>query len=141
MPLSCSAFLPTPRAEDVQRRPLCGGNLVGATHERPKFLDKRSILIRPGVGSAIDDTSNKVQTLIGKAADQASASVGKLSDQAKNVYGRAAQTTQKAKDVVDPFVQERPYVALGLAAGAGLLLGLLLSGRGSRVIYVRGARH
>ena len=43
-------------------------------------------------------------------------------------------------DTVDPFVKEKPYLSLALAAVAGFILGALLSGGGAKVIYIRPAR-
>jgi ElaB/YqjD/DUF883 family membrane-anchored ribosome-binding protein len=94
-------------------------------------------------GGAVDQTKGKVQALAGKVqdavgqtADQATETLSKLGDQTKEAYSRASQSAQKVADAVDPFVQERPYAAVAVAAGIGLILGLLLAGRGPRVIYV-----
>jgi ElaB/YqjD/DUF883 family membrane-anchored ribosome-binding protein len=77
-----------------------------------------------------------VNEAIGKAADTVAATAVKVGDQAKDAYGAATERVQQAADMVDPLVKEQPYVALGLAAVAGLLLGMML-GRGPRVIYVK----
>jgi ElaB/YqjD/DUF883 family membrane-anchored ribosome-binding protein len=94
-------------------------------------------------GGAIDETKGKVQALAGKVqeavgqtADQATETLAKISEQTKDAYSRASQSAQKLAGAVDPFVQERPYAAVVAAAGIGLILGLLLAGRGPRVIYV-----
>ena len=48
-------------------------------------------------------------------------------------YGRASEIAGK----VDPFVQEKPYAALGLALAAGLLLGLLIAGGQPKIVYIK----
>jgi ElaB/YqjD/DUF883 family membrane-anchored ribosome-binding protein len=37
---------------------------------------------------------------------------------------------------VDPYVKGKPYATMGMAAVAGLLLGLIMAGHGPKVIYV-----
>jgi len=92
------------------------------------------------ISKSIDDASAKAHKAIGKAAEQTSATVESLTDQAKSAYRRASQTASGAAEVVEPFVQERPYAALGLAAAAGLVAGLLLAGRSPKTIYIRSPR-
>jgi ElaB/YqjD/DUF883 family membrane-anchored ribosome-binding protein len=75
-----------------------------------------------------------------KAADvgqQVSAAAATATDRAMEAYAGAADRFDKVAGRVDPFVREKPYVALGAAAIAGLLAGLLLAGRGPKVIYVK----
>ncbi len=89
--------------------------------------------------AAVGDIADKAATLVSKAGDQASAAVARLGDRASEVFDRASASAQKVGDTVEPFVKERPYAALAIAAGAGLVLGLLMAGRGPKVIYVRPA--
>jgi ElaB/YqjD/DUF883 family membrane-anchored ribosome-binding protein len=84
------------------------------------------------IEKTVDDASNEAKRVIGQAADQASETVDKLGGGAKEAYGYAAQRAQKAADVLNPLMRERPYAALGLAAVAGIVLGLLAGGRAPR---------
>ncbi len=70
-------------------------------------------------------------------ADRASAVVSKAGDRAQDAYSRAAARAQDVADTIDPFVQERPYAALVIAAGIGVLVGLLMAWRGPKTIYVK----
>jgi ElaB/YqjD/DUF883 family membrane-anchored ribosome-binding protein len=101
-------------------------------------------------GGHAQESAGKVQDAIGQAADSATAAVNRLSEQAaaavntlsehaRDAYSKASGRAQKMADTVDPFVKDQPYTALGVAAGIGLVLGLLAAGRGPRVIYVRPA--
>jgi ElaB/YqjD/DUF883 family membrane-anchored ribosome-binding protein len=102
-------------------------------------------------GGQIQDSAGKAQDAITQIADaataaverlseQATATVKRVSEQARDAYGKASEQAQKVTDTVDPFVKDQPYAALGVAAGIGLVLGLLAAGRGGpRVVYVRGA--
>jgi len=78
-----------------------------------------------------------VNDAIGKAADSVAAAAVKIGDQAKDVYGTATDRVQLAADTVDPLVKEKPYAAVAIAAVAGIVLGLLMSSRGPKIIYVK----
>ena len=81
------------------------------------------------------EVSGVVNEAIGKAADNLATAAAKASDQAKDFYDAAQEKVHQAAEVVDPFVKEKPYVALALAGAAGVLLGLLLGG--PKVIYIK----
>ncbi len=83
------------------------------------------------------DAVGSAQQAVGKVADQARDAASRVADQAKDAYGRASDQAQAVRDAVDPFVKEQPYAALAIAAAGGLLVGLLLAGRGPKVVYVR----
>ena len=85
------------------------------------------------VGGHVQEVAGSVQEALGQAADQAKAAVAKATD----AYGRASDTAHDIARRVEPFVEEQPYVALGLAAAVGLLVGLLIAGRGPKIVYVR----
>ena len=78
-----------------------------------------------------------VQDGVNQAAEGAKAAVSKASEQARDIYGQAQQRVQSLTETINPFVKEQPYAALGIAAATGLVLGLLLAGRGPRVVYVK----
>ena len=73
--------------------------------------------------SAVDDGSTEAKELKAKLKIQL--------DKAKQQYASIEATvTDKAKEAArqtDALVHEKPYQALGIAAAAGLLLGVLLS--------------
>jgi len=75
--------------------------------------------------------------IIGKATDRARAALESATDQVSDAYSRASDKAKDIADTVDPFVQEKPYLSLGLAVLGGFILGLLLAGRGPRTIYVK----
>jgi ElaB/YqjD/DUF883 family membrane-anchored ribosome-binding protein len=87
----------------------------------------------------------KAQSAVGSAEDGFSDVLDHLSDAVTRVIDQVGdvydQLTDKAQtvvtDQVDPFVKEKPFVALGLAATVGLLAGLLIAGGRPKVIYVK----
>ena len=78
-----------------------------------------------------------VQDGVTQAAEGAKAAVFKAGEQARDFYGQAQQRVQGVTETIDPFVKEQPYAALGIAVAGGFVLGLLLAGRGPRVVYVK----
>ena len=94
-----------------------------------------------GASAHIEGQAQKVigtaQETANQAAEGAKAAVSKVAEQARGIYGQAQERVQGMTDTVDPFVREKPYAALGIAAAAGLVVGLLLAGRGPRVLYVK----
>jgi len=91
--------------------------------------------------ATIEDVTDKVTAGVSRAGDQASETVAKLSDGAVEAYDRAYASARKVSETIDPFVQERPYAALGIAAALGMFVGLLLTARGPKVVYVRPPAH
>lgn len=81
--------------------------------------------------------AGKVQTTIDTAADRLSSGVHKAADRTVALSEGAAGRAQQVADVVEPFVRTRPFASTGLALGIGVVIGLLLAGRGPKVIYVK----
>ena len=89
------------------------------------------------VQDAIAQVAEAATAAVNRLSEQATAAVNSLSEHARDAYGKASERAQKVADTVDPLVKDQPYAALGVAAGLGLVLGLLAAGRGPKVIYVR----
>ena len=85
-------------------------------------------------------TIGKLKDSASDAGQQVSAAAARLKVQAKDTYSRAADRAGRVKAQVDPFVHERPYAAIGFGMAVGLLAGLLLAGRGPKIIYVKPPR-
>ena len=58
----------------------------------------------------------------------------------QEVYGKVKERAVERFGDTDVLVREKPYVALGVAAAAGFLLGHLISSGRSQVVYLRDAR-
>ena len=106
------------------------GNALGDSEMQAKGGAKQ-------VEGRTQDAVGSAQEAVGQVADQAKEAVSKVAGQAKEAYGRVSDQARAVSDVVDPFVKEQPYAALGIAAAAGLLVGLLFAGRGPRIVYVK----
>ena len=88
----------------------------------------------------IQDAADKATETVLDAADKATAFVASAGARTQDAYSRAAERAQDVADTIDPFVQQRPYLAVAIAAGIGLVVGLLLAGNGPKIVYVDGYR-
>jgi len=88
----------------------------------------------------VEEAVGKAKETVARTAKRAKAAVADAADQVADTYDSLRDTAQTVADTVDPFVKEKPYIALALAAFAGFLLGALLSGGGAKVIYIRPSR-
>ena len=92
------------------------------------------------IEGAADDAIGKAKDAIGKTVTKAREVVSDAADQAADTYQTLRKQAEGVVHTVDPFVKEQPYIAVALAAVAGLILGALLGGGGAKVIYIKPAR-
>ena len=71
--------------------------------------------------------------VMGKARDASSS----VTDQAKQTYDTAADKAQELRGKIEPFVQEKPYLALLSAFALGFFASRLLAPGGPKVVYVK----
>lgn len=88
------------------------------------------------VSDTARSTSATAQHKIGEAAGHVSEAASRASAQVKDLYGEVTDRARKVAQTVDPYVKGKPYATMSLVAVAGLLLGLIMAGRGPKVIYV-----
>ncbi len=104
------------------------------------MLGDRSMQARGGarqVEGKAQDVIGSAQDALGQVAELARSAVSKANDQAKNAYGRVSEAAQGVADKVNPFVKDKPSLALGIAAAAGLLAGLLFAGSRPVVVHFK----
>lgn len=78
--------------------------------------------IEPGQESARRSDEN-----VAELRESSSEVARRAEDEAKNVLGAATAKCQAAASSANDYVKHRPWQAVGLAAGVGLLIGLLLN--------------
>ena len=81
--------------------------------------------------------AEKFQDAIGQVAEQAKVAISKMTEQVNDTYSTASRRAQEIGGVVEPFTKEKPYAALGIAALAGLVIGLIMSGGKPKVVHLR----
>ncbi len=92
-------------------------------------IDYETDALARKVSDKAQAASASARKTIGDAANSVSDAATKASAQARELYGRVAGR-------IDPLVQEKPYATLAAAVGIGLIAGLLVAGRGPKVIYI-----
>lgn len=92
--------------------------------------------LRPKVKAAASSAREAYESLKDVVAVAVDETRGRAVDKASQVADRA----ERRYDDLLAWVQLRPAQALGVAAGVGMVLGLLLRGRSTKTIYVRDGR-
>ena len=106
-----------------------GGRFQKATGE---ILEDREMWVRGGVREGV----GHVQEAAGTAQDILEEAVEHMKSAASTagrVYGGVSDLTRQ----VGKLIEERSYLSVGVAAAIGLLAGLLIAGRGPKIIYVK----
>jgi len=89
--------------------------------------------LRRGLGraeSAIGEATGDIEWRLRGKADQ-------IVGQVQSAYGQVSERAGETFDNVDAFVTERPYLAAGLAALAGVAVGFILGLGRPKVIVIR----
>ena len=89
-----------------------------------------------GVDTAHEVIADAADRLV-DASERMSLLARDLGGRAADAYGRARVTAREMDSSLQPFVRERPYLALAIAVGVGILLARTFASRGPKVIYVR----
>lgn len=69
-----------------------------------------------------DEACEKTQDMVERARNAGAAAWDKVND----VYDTAREKAARGARVADQTIREKPYQAMGIAFGVGLLLGILL---------------
>jgi ElaB/YqjD/DUF883 family membrane-anchored ribosome-binding protein len=80
---------------------------------------------RPNLSEAAQHVGEDLRELGGQVREAAREKYEQLSDQARSCYDEGRQAAQKWEKGIESFVQEKPLQAILIAAGVGLLVGLL----------------
>lgn len=101
-------------------------------------MTKTSRSATAGDTSANDELKSLLadaEKALSAAGDNASEEITNLRDRLRDAVSSGSTITKRAVElakekaqVADEFVHEKPYVALGIAAGVGLIAGVLVSG-------------
>ena len=87
---------------------------------------------RKGFGHVQD----AVGGLTGDGRTQAEGKLNQMAGSVQDAVGQARGRAQDLYEEVDSFTKEQPLLALGVALGVGLVLGMTLLG-GRKTVYVR----
>lgn len=94
------------------------------------------------MGELNGSAKTKVKGKLKQAAGSAQQAYGELTDGVRDVVGEATvvvrDTFDEQLDQLQSYVKQKPLAAVAIAAGAGLVLGMLM--RGGKTVYLRDAR-
>jgi uncharacterized protein YjbJ (UPF0337 family) len=106
-----------------------GGRFQKATGE---ILEDREMWVRGGVREGVghvQETAGSAQEMLEEAVEH----VKSAASTAGKVYGSVSGFAHELGQIIE----ERSFLSVGVAAAIGLLAGLLIAGRGPKVIYVK----
>ena len=78
-----------------------------------------------GLAEQAQQVGQNLRDLGGQVRDQAREKYNQLSDQAQEYYEQGRQKAQEWEEGLESYIQEKPLQAVLIAAGVGVLLGLL----------------
>ena len=94
---------------------------------------------RPPRDAAPSLTAAKAQAKAAadSALEAAEIALAEARDRVRTIAGQTADTIHHRYGDLEAWVKEKPARALGIAAGVGVLIGLLLRGPSTKVVYLR----
>ena len=106
-----------------------------------------SLIAQPSAKSVRDKVEPKLKAVASTAHDAydslkdvAIEAVGETRARVKDLTAQASDELQTRYGDLEAWVQLKPARALGVAAGLGVVLGLLLRGRATKTVYLREPR-
>lgn len=105
----------------------------GAAKDFPNKADRARAKVEPKL-KAVRGAAHEAYDSLKEVAVEA---VGETRARVKDVAAQAGDQIQRRYGDLETWARLKPARALGVAAGVGLVLGLLLRGRSTRTIYVR----
>ncbi|MDM7971228.1 MAG: hypothetical protein QUV10_16570 [Paracoccaceae bacterium] len=92
-------------------------------------LSKQLETLRADVASLTEAIGNLTRAEAREAADGARRVVRKARDGVEHEYEKLQHQAVEAVDHADALIREKPAMAMGIAAGVGMLVGLMMSRR------------
>ncbi len=109
-----------------------------ASNEGDGFIGELGGDLPPGEGEAtFKGAKASAKAAVESAREAAEIALGEANERVRTIAGETAEKIQHRYGDLEAWVQLKPARALGIAAGVGVLLGLLLRGRSTRVVYLR----
>lgn len=94
-------------------------------------MQDRGAHVGSEAGAAAEQASGTMSEMAGRAREVAGEYADQARDYAQQGYRYAADKAGQLKNTTENYIVENPWYAIGIALGAGVLLGMLLK-TGSR---------
>jgi len=105
--------------------------------KEPNPMDKQIQAISEDMSQLAEDaralmaaTADVAGEKVAEARQRLAAALERSRERGQEIYGRAREKVVAGAQTADEAVREHPYQALGIAFGAGMLIGYLASRRG-----------
>ncbi|WP_299230956.1 DUF883 family protein [uncultured Halomonas sp.] len=81
------------------------------------------------VSATADDSRGNIKELRERAEKRLKETRDRLEARGERLYGDARETLDHQVDACDRYVRENPWTSIGIGAGVGLVIGMLLGRR------------
>jgi uncharacterized protein YjbJ (UPF0337 family) len=92
--------------------------------------------IQDAVGGLTGDAKTQIKGKLNEAAGSVQSAYGQAKDQARGAVNHAKGRAEDTLDDIEQYLRDRPFTAIGIGVGLGLLLAHMLGG-GRKTIYLR----
>jgi ElaB/YqjD/DUF883 family membrane-anchored ribosome-binding protein len=129
-----NSALKMPSAREESR--LASGGLLQKAnnnkYEEQNIMNKQTQAVNDAIGTLAEDARALMAATADVAGEKVSEARKRLAaalESGKEVYGRVREKAVEGAKVADEAVHEHPYQAIGIALGAGALIGYLVARR------------
>jgi ElaB/YqjD/DUF883 family membrane-anchored ribosome-binding protein len=81
------------------------------------------------VSATADDSRSNIKELRERAEKRLKDTRARLESQGERLYGEARESVTEQVDACDRYVHDNPWTSIGIGAGVGVVIGLLIGRR------------
>lgn len=100
-----------------------------STEQLKEDLQHLSQTIEELVSATADDSRGNIKELRERAEKRLKETRERLESRGERLYGEARETIDHQVDACDRYVHDNPWTSIGIGAGVGVVIGLLIGRR------------
>lgn len=100
-----------------------------STEQLKQDLQHLSQTIEELVSATADDSRNNIKELRARAEKRLKDTRERLESRGERLYGEARETLDQQVDACDRYVRDNPWTSIGIGAGVGVVIGMLIGRR------------
>ncbi|MGM0912853.1 MAG: DUF883 family protein [Pseudomonadota bacterium] len=100
-----------------------------STEQLKEDLQHLSQTIEELVSATADDSRGNIKELRERAEKRLKETRERLESRGERLYGEARETIDHQVDACDRYVHDNPWTSIGIGAGVGIVIGLLIGRR------------
>jgi len=100
-----------------------------STQQLKEDLQHLTQTIEELVDATADDSRSNIKDLRDRAEKRLKETRARLEARGERVYGEARESVTEQVDACDRYVHDNPWTSIGIGAGVGVVIGLLIGRR------------